>query len=164
MRKWISFAGAAALLWAVGPLSGCRKAEGPTLTLHLKAATPGGEPLSGVAVEALGKPRGTTDAKGELTFTFTADVGDEFTTTARLERPGMSFKPWQQSLVVRKSDPAKPETREYQLEAKLEPAALSSRIEFDTGGAPFDSAEIHLDGKPAKLDADGSVHVDLGQQ
>ena len=115
-----------------------------------------------MSVEAFGKAQGTTDAKGELTFPFTAEVGDEFTTSAKLERDGLQFKPWQQSLVVRKIDPARPETREYQLEAKLEPLALAAAIELDAAGEPATGAEVRIDGQPVKQEADGRVRVDLG--
>lgn len=166
MRKSIRFAGQAALVAVLGLLvgAGCRKEapEKPQLTLQFKATTPTGEPLPGVAVEAFGKAQGTTDAKGELTFPFTAEVGDEFTASARLERDGLQFKPWQQSLVVRKIDPARPETREYRLEAKLEPQALAARIELDVAGEPVSGAEVRVDGKPVAQEADGRVRVDLG--
>ncbi len=166
MSQSIRLTGQAVLVAALAlPLGvGCRKAapERPQLTLHFEAATLQGEPLPGVAVEALGKAQGTTDAKGELTFPFTADIGDELTISAKLEREGMQFKPWRQSLVVRKWDPARGETREYRLEARLEPLALAARIELDTAGAPATGAEVRLDGQPAKPDADGRVRVDLG--
>ncbi len=166
MRKSIRFAGRAALAAAlcVTAAAGCRKAapERPTLTLHFKATTAQGEPLPGVSVEALLQPRGTTDAKGELSFTFMADVGDEFTTTAKLDRDGLRFKHWQQSVVVRKWDPARPETGEYRLEAKLEPVALSAAVELDTGGAPATEAEVRLDGKVLEPAADGRLGADLG--
>lgn len=166
MRTCVRLAGAAVLLWAVGPVaSGCRKEpERPTLTMRFKAVAPAGEPLPGVSVEALGKTRGTTDANGELSFPFTADVGEEFSVSAKLERPGMQFKPWQQSLVVRKADPARTETLEYRVEAKLEPVAVSSQIELDTGGVPATGAEVRINGKPVKLDPQGRVSVELGSE
>jgi tetratricopeptide (TPR) repeat protein len=150
--------------WALG-LSGCRgeeRKEQPALSLRLKAVTPQGDPLSGVSVEALGKVQGQTDAEGKLSFPFTRDVGEEFTVSAKLDRPGMQFKPWQQSVVVRKWDTTRPETLEYSLEAKLEPTALSSVIELQTGGAPATGADVRIDGKPAKLDPNGRVSMDLG--
>ena len=160
MKTRIRLACALALVSAVA-LSSCRK-ERPSLTIHLEAVAPGGEPLAGVAVEAQGKSQGTTDAAGQLSFPLAGDVGEEFPVSARLDRPGIQFKPWQQSLVVRKWDTARPETLEYRLEARLEPVALSSRVELDTGGVPAAGAEVRLDGKPAKLDADGRLSVDLG--
>jgi tetratricopeptide (TPR) repeat protein len=166
MRKTNRF-GVVALAVAVGTLAvglaGCGKKEPerPSLTVRLSATSPDGEPLAGVSVEAQGKAQGTTDAKGELAFQLTADVGDEFTTTARLDRPGLQFKPWQQSQVVRKWDAARPETLEYRLEAKLEPAALSAQVELDAGGAPAQGAEVRIDGKPAKLGEGGRLEVDL---
>ncbi len=165
MRKSIRFTGQAALVAALGVLigAGCRRApERPELTLHFKATTLEGEPLPGVSVEALGETRGTTDTKGELTFSFTADIGDEFTTSAKLEREGLRFEPWQQAVVVRKWDPDRPESREYHLEAKLEPIALAAQIEVDAGGESVAGAEVRLDGQPAKPDADGRISVDLG--
>lgn len=162
MRNWIRVGVAAALLVAVGlGISGCRR-KGPSLTVAFKAVAPEGEPLTGVSVEALGKTQGATDAKGELAFSFSAEAGEEFEVAARLDRPGMQFKPWRQSVVVRKWDPARPETLEYRVEAKLEPVTLASRIELDTGGAPAAGAEVRIDGKPAKLDADGRASLDLG--
>ncbi len=160
MKTWIRWAGAVALVSAAS-LSGCRKAP-PPLTVHFKAVAPAGEPLTGVAVEARGKAQGVTDATGQLSFPFTGEVGDEFPVSAKLDRPGMQFKPWQQTLVVRKWDAARPETLEYRLEAKVEPVVLASRIELDTGGAPAAGAEVRLDGKPVKMEADGRVSVDLG--
>ncbi len=167
MRKSIRFAARAALVVGLGLLAGaaCRKApERPQLTLHFKAMTPAGEPLPGVSVEAFGKAQGTTDAKGELSFPFTADVGDEFATVAKLDRDGLQFKPWQQSVVVRKWDTARPESLEYQLEAKLEPLALAARIELDAAGEPASGAEVSLDGRPVKAEADGRIRVDLAGQ
>ena len=162
MRNWIRVGGTAAAVLAVGlGLSGCRR-ERPSLTVRFKAVAPAGEPLAGVSVEALGKAQGATDAKGELSFSFAAEAGEELAVAARLDRPGMQFKPWQQSLVVRKWDRARPETLEYPLEAKLEPVALSSRIELDTGGAPAAGAELRIDGKPAKPDPEGRFGLDLG--
>jgi len=161
MKTWIRWAGAVALV-AAPFLSGCRKAPPPSLTVHLKTMAPGGEPVAGVAVEAQGKAQGVTDASGQLSFPFTGEVGDEVPISAKLDRPGMQFKPWQQTLVVRKWDAARPETLDYRLEAKLEPVALSSRIELETGGAPSAAAEVRLDGKPLKMDPDGRVNVDLG--
>ena len=167
MRKWTRFAPGVLLLAAAFLLAaaGCRKAqppERPALTAHDKATTTDGEPLPGVAVEALGKPQGTTDANGELAFSFTADVGDEVRAAAALDRDGLRFKPWQQTLVVRKWDAARPETREYRLEAKLEPVALAARIALETGGTPPAGAEVRVDGTPAKLEADGRTSVALG--
>src|SRR5215468_5605462 len=164
MKTWIRRVGAVATvaLVSVASFSTCRKAPPPPLAVHFKATAPGGEPVAEVAVEARGKAQGVTDAKGQLSFQLTGDVGDEFPVTAKLDRPGMQFKPWQQTLVVRKWDAARPETLEYNLEAKLEPTALSSRIELDAGGAPAAAAEVRLDGKPVKPGADGRVSVDLG--
>ncbi len=163
MKTWIRWAGAvgAVALVSAAFFSGCRKAP-PALVVHFKAVAPGGEPVAGVAVEARGKAQGVTDAQGQLSFPFAGEVGDEFPVSAKLDRPGMQFKPWQQTLVVRKWDAARLETLEYNLEAKLEPVALSSRIELDTGGAPAAAAEVRLDGKPVKADSDGRVSVDLG--
>ena len=158
--RWVGVVGAVAVSAVF--ISGCRKAAPPSFTAHFKAVAPGGESLAGVAVEAQGKAQSVTDAAGQLSFPFTGEVGDEFSVSAKLDRPGMQFKPWQQSLVVRKWDAARPETLEYRLEAKLEPVALSSRIELETGGAPATAAEVRLDGKPMKPDADGRVSVDLG--
>jgi tetratricopeptide (TPR) repeat protein len=145
---------------------GCqpKKQEAPELTLQLKAVAPSGDPLPGVAVEALGQPRGQTDAQGQLSFPFRKDVGDEFTVAATLDRPGLKFKPWQQTIVVRKWDPTKPETMQYPVEARLEPVELSSIVELQTGGAPATGADLKIDGKPAKLDADGRATVDLAGQ
>jgi hypothetical protein len=166
MRIWIRAGGAAALLSAVGLGFGCRKEEErpsrPSLTVRFNAVAPEGEPLAGVSVEALGKTQGATDANGELAFSFAADAGEELVVAATLDRPGMRFKPWQQSVVVRKWDAARPETLEYRLQAKLEPVALTSRIELDTGGAPVTGAEVRIDGKPAKPDPDGRLEVDMG--
>jgi tetratricopeptide (TPR) repeat protein len=154
-------AGAASLVLAFGlGWSGCRK-ELPPLTLKFKAVTPQGDALPGVSVEALGKVQGQTDAEGKLSFTFTKDVGGEVALSAALDRPGMQFKPWRQTVVVRKWDD-RPETREYAIEAKLEPAALSATIDLQSGGAPATGAEIRIDGKPAKLDPSGHLTVDLG--
>ena len=164
MKNWMRVAGAAVLVSTLGfGLSGCRK-EAPSLTVKLKAVTPQGDPLSGVSVEGLGKAQGQTDAEGKLSFQFKKDVGEEFSVSAKLDRPGMQFKPWQQSLVVRKWDQAKPETLEYSIEARLEPTALASVIELQTGDVPATAAEIRIDGKPAKLDPSGHVSVDLGTQ
>lgn len=161
MKKWMRVAGAAVLVWAWGlALSGCRK-ELPLLTVQLKAVTPQGDPLPGASVEALGKVQGQTDAEGKLSFKLTKDVGEEFAVSAHLDRPGMQFKPWRQSVVVRKWDLARPETLEYPLEARLEPAALSSLIELQTGGAPATGAEVKVDGKPIKTDSTGRLSVDL---
>lgn len=160
MRNWIRVAGAAALLWTVVGFSGCKK-EPVTLSVRLKAVTPEGEPLAGVSVEGPGKAQGTTDANGEVSFKFTGDVGEEFPMSAKLDRPGMQFKPWRQSLVVRKWDPARPETLEYRLEAKLEPVALSSQIQLETGGASAAEAEVRIDGKPAKAGPDGRLSMDM---
>src|SRR6266705_3223307 len=157
-------AGAAVLVSTLGfGLSGCRK-EAPPLTVRFKAVTAQGDPLPGVSVEGLGKAQGQTDALGKLSFQFKQDVGEEFTVSAKLDRPGMQFKPWQQSLVVRKWDQARPETLEYSIEARLEPTALSSVIELQTGDVPATAADIRIDGKPAKLDPSGHVSVDLGTQ
>jgi tetratricopeptide repeat protein/PEGA domain-containing protein len=161
MKTWIRGAGAVTLVVAAF-LSGCQKAPPPSLTVHVKAVTPGGEPVAGVAVEARGKAQGVTDATGQLSFPFTGEVGDELPVAAKLDRPGMQFKPWQQTLVIRKWDAARPDTLEYRLEARLEPVALSSRIELETGGAPSAGSEVKIDGKPAKVDPDGRVSVDLG--
>jgi tetratricopeptide (TPR) repeat protein len=163
MKNPMRYSVALVLTWSLG-LAGCSKEPPPTLTVKLHAAAPQGDPVPGVAVEALGTPRGETDAEGNLSFTFSKEVGDEVTITARLDRPGLQFKPWQQTLVVRKWDKARPESLEYAVEAKLEPTALASTIEVQTGGAPPAGAEVRLDGKPAKLDADGRLSVDLGTQ
>jgi len=164
MKNWMQVAGAAVLVSTLGfGLSGCRK-EAPPLTVRFKAVTPQGDPLPGVSVEGLGKAQGQTDASGKLSFQFKKDVGEEFTVSAKLDRPGMQFKPWQQSLVVRKWDQARPETLEYSIEARLEPTALSSVIELQTGDVPATAADIRIDGKPAKLDPSGHVSVDLGTQ
>jgi tetratricopeptide (TPR) repeat protein len=153
--------GAVAVVLAFGLVwSGCRK-ELPSLTLKFKAVTPQGDALPGVSVEALGKVQGQTDAEGKLSFTFTKEVGEEVALSAALDRPGMQFKPWRQTVVVRKWDD-RPETREYAIEAKLEPAALSATIDLQSGGAPATGAEIRIDGKPAKLDPSGHLTVDLG--
>jgi hypothetical protein len=155
-------AGAAVVVLAFGlAWSGCRK-ELPPLTLKFKAVTPQGDALPGVSVEALGKVQGKTDAEGKLAFTFTKEVGEEVALSAALDRPGMQFKPWRQTVVVRKWDDDRPETREYSIEAKLEPAALSATIDLQSGGAPATGAEIRIDGKPAKLDPSGHLTVDLG--
>ena len=151
--------------WSLG-LAGCAKEPPappppPTLSVQLKAVTPEGEPLPGVSVEALGKTQGRTDAEGKLSFQFVKDAGEEFTVSATLESPGLEFKPWQQVVVVRKPDPSRPETLTYVLEARLEPKALSATIEVQAGGAPVAGAEVRIDGKPAKLDADGRTTVPL---
>ena len=166
MRKWIRFAGASALLCALGLVAAaCQKQtkepERPTLTLKFKASTPAGEPLAGVTVVGVGKTAGTTDANGETSLPFNAEVGEELTAAAKLDRPGLQFKPWQQSLVVRKIDPARPETMEYRMEAKLEPVTLSSQLELDTGGAPATEADVRIDGKAVKVSPDGKLSVDL---
>ena len=162
MKNWMRVAGAAVGVLAFGlAWSGCRK-EPPTLTLKFKAVTPQGEALPGVSVEALGKVQGQTDAEGKLSFTFTKGVGEEVALSAALDRPGMQFKPWKQTVVVRKWEEERPETREYSIEAKLEPAALAATIDLQSGGAPATGAEIRIDGKPAKLDPSGHVTVELG--
>jgi tetratricopeptide (TPR) repeat protein len=161
MKNWMRVGGAVAVVLAFGLVwSGCRK-ELPPLTLKFKAVTPPGDALPGVSVEALGKVQGQTDAEGKLSFTFTKEVGEEVALSAALDRPGMQFKPWRQTVVVRKWDD-RPETREYAIEAKLEPAALSATIDLQSGGAPATGAEIRIDGKPAKLDPSGHLTVDLG--
>jgi tetratricopeptide (TPR) repeat protein len=164
MKSWVRLAGAGmALCAAASGLSSCRKQEvPPSLTVRVSAIGPAGEGLAGVSVEAASRARGTTDADGKLTLTFTAEVGDEIPVSAKLDRPGLQFKPWQQSLVVRKWDKARPETLEYALEARLEPLALSSQVQLETGGAPADGAEIRVDGAPAKADREGRLSVDLG--
>src|SRR5258708_10165553 len=162
MKNWMRVAGAAVGVLAFGlAWSGCRK-EPPTLTLKFKAVTPQGEALPGVSVEALGKVQGQTDAEGKLSFTFTKGVGEEVALSAALDRPGMQFKPWKQTVVVRKWEEERPETREYSIEAKLEPAALAATLDLQSGGAPATGAEIRIDGKPAKLDPSGHVTVELG--
>jgi tetratricopeptide (TPR) repeat protein len=159
MKNRMRVAGAAVLVLA--GMAGCRK-ELPTLTVQLKAVTAEGDPLPGVSVEALEKVQGQTDAEGKLFFNVTRDVGEEFTVSAKLDRPGMQFKPWRQSVVVRKWDLARPETLDYLLEAKLEPQSLTSQIQLETGGAPVTAAELRIDGKPTKLDPSGHLSVDLG--
>jgi tetratricopeptide (TPR) repeat protein len=163
MKNRMQIAGAAVLVlvWGLG-LVGCGKEPPPQLTLNFKAVTPQGDALPGVSVEALGKVQGQTDADGKLSFQFTKDVGEEITVSATLDRPGLQFKPWKQSVVVRKWDKEKPETREYPIEAKLEPSTLSAGVELQTGGAPSAGAEVKIDGKPGKLDPSGHLNVDLG--
>ncbi len=85
MKTRIRLACALALVSAIA-LSSCRK-ERPSLTIHLKAVVPGGEPLAGVAVEAQGKPQGATDAEGQLSFSLAGDVGEEFPVSAHLDPP-----------------------------------------------------------------------------
>jgi hypothetical protein len=162
MKNRMRVSVAAVLALAVGlGLSGCKK-ELPALTVQFKAVTTGGDPLPGVSVEALDKVQGQTDAEGKLSFKLTKDVGEEFAVSAKLDRPGMQFKPWRQSVVVRKWDTTRPETLEYPLEAKLEPQSLTSQIQVETGGAPVTAAELRIDGKPTKLDQSGRLSVDLG--
>jgi tetratricopeptide (TPR) repeat protein len=158
----VAVAGLALCAAALGLLS-CRKPEvRPSLTVKFSAVGPEGVGLAGVSVEALSKTQGTTDAEGKLAFSFTADVGEEILVSAKLDRPGLQFKPWQQPLVVRKWDKARPETLEYVLEARLEPQALSSQIQLDAGGAPAAGAEVRVDGKPVTVDREGRLTVDLG--
>jgi tetratricopeptide (TPR) repeat protein len=152
---------------ALAGLSGCQKEPPPpppSLTVNLKAIAPSGDPLSGVTVEALGTRQGQTDVDGKVTFKVTKDVGEEFTVSATLERPGMKWKPWKQNVVVRKWDTSKPETLEYPLEAKLEPEALSATVELQAGGAATTGVDVKLDGKAVKPDENGRVTVDLGTQ
>jgi tetratricopeptide (TPR) repeat protein len=138
--------------------------RGPALTVEVSATTPSGDPLPGVAVEMGGEKKGETDAQGKLSFEFRHDAGEEVMVSATLDRPGLKFKPWEQRFVVRKWDPARPETMRYALEAKLEPVALSAEVSVQAANAPAGGAEVQVDGRTLKADSGGSVHVDLGRK
>src|SRR5262245_41587390 len=162
MRNRMRVTSAAVLVLAAAlGVTGCQK-ERPTLTVELKAVTADGDPLAGVSVQALDKVQGQSEAEGNPCFKASKAVSEEFTVSAKLDRPGMQFKPWRQSVVVRKWDLARPETLDYPLEAKLEAQSLTSQIQLETGGAPVTAAELRIDGKPTKLDPSGHLSVDLG--
>ncbi len=93
MRKSIRFAGQAALVAALGLLVGaaCQKAappERPQLTLHFKATTPAGEPLARGVRRGVRQGSGHDRREGRAHVPVHGGVGDEFTTTAKLERDG----------------------------------------------------------------------------
>jgi len=137
----------------------------PELTLELRAVTPGGEPLYGVQVEALDRVQGQTDTNGSLSFQFTRGVGEEIQVLAAVDRPGFRFKPWQERVVVRKWDRARPETMRYRLEAVLEPLSISTQIEVRAEEAPVAGASVEMDGNSlGATDANGRVSVDLGTE
>ena len=137
----------------------------PTLTLTLHATAPDGGPLSGVRVEAGGAVQGETDAEGNITFPFKKRAGEELTVRATLDRPGFTFAPWEERVVVRKWDRAAPATLAYELEAGLTPVAVVSSIRVDADGAPAAGAEVELDGnRLGTTDASGALSVPLGDQ
>jgi tetratricopeptide (TPR) repeat protein len=111
-----------------------------------------------------GERQGETDAQGKLSFQFTQEAGEEVTVSATLDRPGLKFKPWDQRLVVRKWDPARPETMRYPVEARLEAVALSADVAVQAGATPAAGAEVRVDGKTLKADANGRLSADLGRQ
>ncbi len=137
----------------------------PALTLTLHASAADGVPLSGVRVEAGGVVRGETDAQGNLTFPFQMGAGEELAISATLDRPGFTFAPWAERVVVRKWNRATPATMAYELDAVLTPVAIVSSIRVDTEGAPAAGAEVELDGKPLGVtDESGALSVPLGDQ
>jgi hypothetical protein len=137
----------------------------PTLTLILHASAPDGGPLSGVRVEAEGAVQGETDAEGNITFPFKKRAGEELTVRATLDRPGFTFAPWEERVVVRKWDRAAPTTLAYELDAGLTPVAVVSSIRVDADGAPAAGADVELDGKPlGTTDQSGALSVPLGDQ
>jgi len=134
MKKWMGVVVAAVLLPVVAAGFGCGR--GPARTVDLTATTAAGQPLPGVAVDLGGQRQGETDAQGKLSFPFTGEAGEEVVVSATLERPGLRFKPWEQRLVVRKWDAARPETMRYPLDAKLEAAALSADVTVQAAPRP----------------------------
>jgi len=137
----------------------------PTLTLTLQASAPDGGPLSGVRVETGGAVQGETDAEGKIAFPFKKRTGEEFMVSARLDRPGFTFAPWEQLVVVRKWDRSVPSTLSYKLDAVLTPIAVVSSIRVDADGSPAAGAEVALDGKSlGTTDATGALSVPLGGQ
>jgi hypothetical protein len=136
----------------------------PRLSIILNVVTADGDPLQGAAIEAVGAAQGETDSAGKLIFQVAKDPGDEFTVTAKLDRPGLKFKPWQETVVVKKWDATKPETMQYNLQATLEPEALAAKVVVQTDAGPAPGAPLVVDGKPVKTDAAGEAWVDLKQR
>jgi hypothetical protein len=137
----------------------------PTLTLTLHAYAPDGTPLSGVRVEAGGVVRGETNAEGNLSFPFKKAAGEELAVSATLDRPGFTFAPWEERVVVRKWDRSNPTSLAYNLDAALTPTAIVSSIRVDADGAPAAGAQIELDGnRLGTTDESGTLEVPLGDQ
>lgn len=167
MKKWLPVVLALVLLLAGLAFFGYQQGwiAPPTLTLTLHASAPDGEPLSGVRVEAGGVARGETDAEGNLAFPFKKKAGEELTVSARLDRPGFAFAPWEELVVVRKWDRGAPETMAYEIDAVLTPVAVVSSVRVDADGSPVAGAEIEMDGnRLGTTDANGTLSVALGDQ
>lgn len=167
MKKWIT--GLVVLVLLVSGIAFLAYQQGwiapPELELELTATAPDGEPLPGVTVEALGRTQGETDSEGRLVFPFRRGIGEELTVSAKLERPGFEFAPWEERVVVRKWDRSDPGTTRYLLEAVLEPVAISATIRVEADGSPAAGASVSLDGKSlGETDENGVVTVDLGNQ
>ncbi len=167
MKKWLPLVLALVLLLLGLAFFGYQQGwlAPPTLTLTLHASAPDGTPLFGVRVEAAGAVQGETDSEGIITFPFKKGAGEELTVRASLDRPGFTFAPREDRVVVRKWDRAAPGTMTYELEAMLTPTAIASSIRVDADGAPAAGVEVELDGKSLGMtDGSGALSVPLGDQ
>ena len=137
----------------------------PPLTVMVTAVAPDGGPLPGVEVESHGTPLGETNADGQLTFEITRGIGEEILVSAKLDRPGFQFAPWEERIVIRKWDRSQPETMRYDLEAVLQPVAIASSIRVETEAGPAPGAVVQLDGKTlGKTDENGQLSMELGDR
>lgn len=166
MKKWLVVVAVLALV-AAGVFVSYQQGwiAPPALTVMVTAVAPDGGALPGVEVESEGTRLGETNANGQLTFEITRGIGEEISVSAKLDRPGFQFAPWEERVVVRKWVRSQPETMRYDLEAVLQPVAITSGIRVETEKGPAPGAVIQLDGKTlGKTDENGQLSMELGDR
>ena len=166
MKKWLVDLAALALV-AAGVFVSYQQGwiAPPALTVMVTAVAPDGGALPGVEVESEGTRLGETNANGQLTFEITRGIGEEISVSAKLDRPGFQFAPWEERVVVRKWVRSQPETMRYGLEAVLQPVAITSSIRVETEKGPAPGALVQLDGKTlGKTDENGQLSMELGDR